>query len=507
MNTARKTHDSERPYEIAAPDPGALIESLRAFGYDLGTALADLVDNSIAAKSRNIWIDATWAGQHTTISVTDDGAGMSPQDLLQAMRPGSKGPSEARAPEDLGRFGLGLKTASFSQCRKLTVRSKTAETPAAQYCWDLAYVAKCGEWRVLTGTDMESERHLLRLGDLSCGTAVLWEELDRLVAGDDVEDAKAQNVFLSRLEEAKCHLAMVFHRYLRGQRCIRLYVNSRPVEPWDPFLEAHPATQPKPREPLGPAGHEIYVSPFILPHHSKLSTDEHTSGGGLRGWNALQGFYVYRNRRLLVAGDWLGLGYQKEEHCKLARIRIDIPNSLDEEWAIDVRKATAHPPKAIRHDLKRIAKLTREGAADIYRHRGKVIARARSAPDVFLWANKRKHGKHYYRINREHPLVADAIAAQPHKGKTLRALLRCLEETVPVPLIVINQAESPDGQSVPFEGVPAEEILSVMQEVLESLVRSGLPLDRALSRLSVMEPFDRYVEFISILREKWEDNK
>lgn len=500
-----ENHAKEQQYEIALPNPSALIESLRAFGYDLKTALSDLIDNSIAARSVNIWIDASWAGSQSTLCITDDGEGMTQAELLEAMRPGSRNPREIRVPEDLGRFGLGLKTASFSQCRRLTVRSKKRESQSAQYCWDLDYVSECGEWRVLKESRRESEKHLSRLNDLSAGTAVLWEDMDRLVASDDTEDAQSHDVFLDRLEKVKCHIAMVFHRFLKGRDSVRIYINDRQIEPWDPFLESHLATQRQPEEVLIVDGQQIHITPFVLPHNSKLTADEHSSAAGPRGWNSHQGFYVYRNRRLLVSGDWLGLGFQKEEHYKLARIQVDIPNSLDDKWAIDVRKAMAHPPKSTIQDMKRIARLARQAAANIYRHRGKIIARQNSCADLFIWLHKRKHGKQFYRINRRHPLVIEALRTQPNDYTATRALFRLLEETVPVPLIVINQAEHPDTQSLPFDGAPPGDVLEVMEEILDALLRSGQSAEQAFERIAGMEPFDRFPEVLAILREKREN--
>jgi len=100
-------------------------ESLRAFGYDLPNAIADLVDNSILAEARNIWIDFKCDGENSSICVTDDGNGMSEREMLDSMRPGSRNPLDTRDPKDLGRYGLGLKTASFSQCRRLTAPLQT----------------------------------------------------------------------------------------------------------------------------------------------------------------------------------------------------------------------------------------------------------------------------------------------------------------------------------------------------------------------------------------------
>ena len=108
----------------ATPEASSMIETFRSIGYNIETAIADIIDNSISAEAKNIWINFEWLGADTWLSIKDDGFGMNNEELIQAMRPGSKNPLEDRTDNDLGRFGLGLKTASFSQARKLSVISK-----------------------------------------------------------------------------------------------------------------------------------------------------------------------------------------------------------------------------------------------------------------------------------------------------------------------------------------------------------------------------------------------
>src|SRR5437016_4415683 len=170
-----KSTDTDE-YDFAPPRADAMIESLRAFGYDLPTAIADLIDNSISAESKNIWINFEWNGADSFVTIRDDGRGMSESDLLGAMRPGSRNPLEARDPRDLGRFGLGLKTASFSQCRRLVVRSKTTNSKiSATRCWDLDFVAFKNKWLLIREAGTASEKRLGRLNGLAHGTVVLWE--------------------------------------------------------------------------------------------------------------------------------------------------------------------------------------------------------------------------------------------------------------------------------------------------------------------------------------------
>ena len=358
-------------------------------------------------------VDFHWDGSGSYVTVADDGRGMTEVELHQAMRPASRNPRELRDSKDLGRFGLGLKTASFSQCRRLAVRSRSRDHEPATRCWDLDYIEETDEWRLLKKVDTASDSHLGDLARLKSGTVVLWEKLDRIV-GEDVEpgDRRQHSRFLELIEEVKKHLGMVFHRFLAGRRPLKIYLNGSAdihrIRPWDPFLEGEEATQELPSERLQCRGSEILVRPFVLPHHTKMIPDAHRDAAGIAGWNEHQGFYIYRNQRLLVAGSWLGLGFAKEEHHKLSRIQVDIPNTLDADWDIDVKKSRARPPAPLRDDLKRIARLTRRQAEEVYRHRGKLDAKRNSAPHVFAWQSLRKGGRTHYLINREHPLVKRA---------------------------------------------------------------------------------------------------
>ena len=200
----KQTEDSERKEPLAS----SLIPSLRSVGYSLSTAVADILDNSIAASSRNIWVRAEWDGESSFFSVTDDGCGMTEAALAEAMRWGSRSPQEPRAPNDMGRFGLGLKTASFSQCRRLAVLSKTRSSDPAVRCWDLDYIISCRDWMLLRSVDRNTMSLLKLAPDSPSGTVVLWQRLDRVVpSGTRGDNKKAQARFLQQLEDVKKHLA------------------------------------------------------------------------------------------------------------------------------------------------------------------------------------------------------------------------------------------------------------------------------------------------------------
>jgi hypothetical protein len=477
-----------------------MIESLRAFGYDLPTALADLIDNSITAGAKRIWIDFHWDGANSAVTIRDDGRGMNETELIAAMRPGSRNPLELREADDLGRFGLGLKTASFSQCRWMTVGSKCKTSGASLRCWDLDYVAECDDWRLLRDAPDGAARHLKALQQMTSGTVVVWQKLDRLVSEAAASSAAAQNHFHAAIDEVKHHLAMTFHDYLTGRGALQILINDHRLSGWDAFLSDHDATQCVAEETVEWNGSEVKLTSYVLPHHTRLSAEEWERAGGPRGWNAHQGFYIYRNRRLLVAGDWLGLPFGKEEHYKLARIRVDLPNNTDAEWHLDVKKSSARLPDGLRDYLKRNANLTRKAASDVYRHRGKTIAKKPGAAKLHMWEQKTRRGKLFYSLNLEHPLIKSVLESSSEPG-AVKALLRLVQETVPVASIAINASEKPQEQAAPFERIATHKVQSVMKQVYRILCTSGRTPAEARSDLAQMEGFARFPELIATIDE------
>jgi len=490
--------DKTKLYDLAEPRADAMIQSLRAFGYDLPTAIADLIDNGISANAKNIWLTFHWSGTQSCIAIADDGHGMTEDGLVDAMRPGNRNPLEVRAPKDLGRFGLGLKTASFSQCQRMAVGTKTLETPVAVRTWDLEYVNASGEWRLLRGNPSDLGPFGNLLATQPSGTVVLWEKLDRVTAGTQADSEADQKRFLERVDETREHLAMVFHRFLEWRTGLRLWINGVRIKPWDPYLTGETATQLLTELELPLLGTQMQVKPYVLPHHSKLSGEAYAAAAGPKGWTAQQGFYVYRGKRLLAAGDWLGLGLRKEDHFKLARIQLDIPNSMDAEWEIDVKKSRAAPPAAVRQKLRQLAELTRRDAAAIYRHRGTRIVKG--SPELQrLWTQKVQHGRISYEVSREFPLVQDLIAIGGEVRRKVQALLDLIEETVPVPQILIDGAEHPDKHTKPFEHKPPARMQELMKEMYQGLLHTGLTRTEAKLRLAALEPFHHYPELLASL--------
>lgn len=472
-----------------------MIETFRAIGYGIEGAVADIVDNSISAGAKNVWINFEWRGSDTWIAIKDDGGGMTNDELVQAMTPGSKNPLDDRSSVDLGRFGLGLKTASFSQCRKLSVISRRIKQIPVFWTWDLDFVNQTGKWNLIKYLP-DNERLQAEINQLESGTIVLWNDLDRLVKDLKVGDEKALAKFLLIMELVKNHLAMVFHRFIESGR-LSLYFQDRLVDSWNPFLATQPATQPQPEEPL--QNGKVTCKGYVLPHKSKISNEIYKKAEGPKGWNEQQGFYIYRNQRLLLAGDWLGL-FRKEEHYKLARIQIDLPNSLDADWQIDIKKSIARPPIAVKDQLKAYAGTVRSIAVEVYRHRGKNVKQLPGQQFIPLWVDHKRGSKWFYKINREHPLIEEVknqAATKPNQA--IETLIRLIEETIPTKSIYIKEAEESESLGKPFEGMNHDEIRKLMKQVYDSLLAQGKRSEDAKSIIINLEPFNHFPEYIASL--------
>jgi Histidine kinase-, DNA gyrase B-, and HSP90-like ATPase len=440
------------------------VNSLRGLGYQPTTAVADLVDNSLTAGAANIAVEFIWDSSNSRVRVTDNGRGMSSAELIEAMRLG-RDPSATRSADDLGRFGLGMKTASLSQARVLTVCSKTAGHPSSTFRWDIDHVESLDYWDLQAGAAPGSEG-LLRLDDRLSGTIILWEKTDILLGGTD----KSIDALFEIAEAVSKHLSVVFHRFISDGR-VKITVNGATVSAWDPFMSNHPdcvVNGPQVLKDTGGA-HQIVVTGYVLPPRSRLSDDEYDRGGGPGGWIAQQGFYVYRADRLLVAGGWLGVGragkaWRIDPNFSLARISLDITNAADLDWGIDVRKSAATPPHGFRSPLRQIGEEIRRRSKSALRA-FRAAVRADAATDdgdgIPIWIALGTGPVPRFRINRRHPAVKDARDSIKSEPK-LRALLNLIDRDVPV------QPRSPGAPSP--TSVDANRILKETQ--IRQLVRT-----------------------------------
>lgn len=488
----------------APPSASSMIESLRGLGYSPATALADLIDNSISAGSSKVDLTFFWKGEHQYIAVKDNGCGMTSSELLNAMRLGYLNPLSERGKKDLGRFGLGLKTASFSQCRSLTVISKKKGHEPCSLRWDLDYLAADTQsrWKILEEPGKEAANLLPGFVEMEQGTLVVWEKLDRIItAGFSIDD------FLELTDSVESHLALTFHRFMQRERPeIVLTINGQKIKARDPFMQNHAATMSTPEDYVQTAGGKICLQGFVLPHKDMLSSQDISEMGDPANWTEHQGFYVYRNSRLLVAGSWLGLGrgrrWSKEEAYKLARIRVDIPNTADSDWKLDIRKSLASPPASVRKRLLLFAESIRNRARHVFAYRGEYKKRSPEGGEVEnIW--EVCHGKNEvrYHISRKHPAVESLLSADSRIRKSVEALLVLIENTVPVQRIWLDAAEGKDApRRMTHDSSPSDEMKEILLTVYKNkLMRGNCTPDEVRRQLLLSEPFSEFPELIASL--------
>lgn len=342
------------------PSARRLITSLRDMGYDFAAAVADVVDNSIEAHASKVAISVHFDGDESWVRIADNGDGMKPAQIREALRYGAE--REYDAKEALGKFGLGLKTASMSQCQRLTVASRSSADRADIYAhaWDLDHVINTNKWEILE-VDCRDRPQLLAEPLLeNTGTVVLWERLDRILGYKHPYGEMAKKRLSGMCRELEEHLAMVFHRYISGEagrRKVRLSVNGNPVRPWDPFVREEKET--KPLEPVtlrydhDGIGGDILIEPFVLPHQDHFSSPQaHAAAAGPFRWNRQQGFYIYRANRMIQSGGWSNLR-TLDEHTKLARVAVSFDPRLDEAFRINVAKMRVQLPQQLREQFEK----------------------------------------------------------------------------------------------------------------------------------------------------------
>lgn len=471
--------------EIAKPNPKSTINSYRSFGYNLSTAISDIIDNSISANADEIRLEYKWNGQNSFISICDNGIGMNKDELVLAMTPGSKDPEEERSEKDLGRFGMGLKTASFSQCKRLTCVAKREGGFAIKRCWDLDFINTEEEWQLL---DYVSDISFLeKLENQKSGTLVLWEKLDRIVGIAESNNESVKNAFYQEMIIVKHHLSLVFHKFIESRR-VKIFFQNTEIEGYNPFL-LNLNSKPEMGQPESFGNVEITY--FILPHMSEIGKTDYENSGGSLGWFQEQGFYIYRGDRLLVAGDWLGLE-KKRDYSKLARIAVNFTNANDFNWHLDIKKSTATPPIEIKKELSRIAKIAIMKSAKIYNWRGqKTVSENRNTNHEPLWTDeKTREGIKKYKINRKHPIIKSLLE---ENNKLAGKALKLLEENVPIELILSNQNEDPAFHELEKQvEMPSDDLINLAVELYKINVSQGVPKELAKQQIMSSTPFNLY---------------
>ncbi len=354
------------------PSAARLTESLRDIGYDFPAAIADIVDNSIMAGASRVDIVIEFDGEESSVMIADDGQGMSANGLIEALRYGSR---RAYSPRDLGRYGLGLKTASLSQCRSVTVISGRASGAGrtAMRTLDLDLIAEWDEWLVVEPRlDPAVARARGRLTDGS-GTVVIWRKLDRVLPEKRPDGGWARRRLEALAGKTVEHLGIVFHRYLEGLqgRDLVVTVNGEKVQPWNPFAPGEPFRTALPLQrfevAVGDVSGTVSLQRYVLPARDQFSSAEQFENlSGPLNWNRQQGFYIYRADRLVQWGGWNGIR-GIDEHTKLARAALDFNTDLDSVFNINVAKMRVAIPPQIRQMLERPINELCAQADDVYR--------------------------------------------------------------------------------------------------------------------------------------------
>ncbi len=370
------------------PSARRLIRSLRDIGYEFVDAVADIVDNSIEAEATIISITLTFEGEDSYLTIADNGVGMSSKEIQEALRFGSnRAYGDA---DDLGRYGLGLKTASLSQCERLTVSARRGEERARinSFCWDLDHIETTNRWEILKVDSEYLKNEVWRHLHETTGTVVTWERLGRLLGYKYPSGEYARRQVEQMAQSLKLHLGMVFHRFLSGEihgKRIAIYINDERVSPWDPYSrgELHTQKLEQIHIPLDfdDGIYNVRVKPYILPPQSLYSSPKaHLQASGPGKWNKQQGLYIYRSNRIIQAGGWSGLR-TSDEHTKLLRIAVFIPSQLDELFQVNVAKKHLTLPRELRSALLKEIQPMVQRAQEAYRD--KTVSPASAAiPDA-----------------------------------------------------------------------------------------------------------------------------
>lgn len=468
------------------PFAPSLIESMRSLGYSFSSAIADLIDNSISAAASQIDIISD-PGMNPTLVILDDGHGMTKEKLYEAMRYGSSNPLENRDENDLGRFGLGLKSASLSQCRKLVVVSKSGENVCA-YSWDLDYVVEKGAWMLkgYSEDEIDGFPYISKLKEKEYGTYVYLSEFDRIKEAT----GNLSETFNKCLDDMNNHLALVFHRFIEEGLIIR--INNLPIEGRDPFLSYHRATQKKKETPVYINGEKIVLKPYILPHMSKLNNEDLEKVGGKENLRTDQGFYVYRNKRLIIWGTWFRLE-RKDELNKLARVRVDIPNSLDYMWSIDIKKSTATLPDIIKKNMYAAVYDSVLSSESVHTYRGR---KEKTKDDIdYIWERVKVRDGYEYVINRDIPQIKVLEETlDTSQVKLFDSVIKALEESFPVAALYVDAAKGNiEEKKTDEEPDVVEAIWNDLQIQIEYVRRNNLAVLEYYKAFMKVEPYCNYV--------------
>lgn len=474
------------------PSANILINSMRSIGYSFETAVSDIIDNSISANATNIEVIFPNSNDEEYICICDNGCGMSYNELFDAMKYGSTNKFFNRNNQDLGRFGLGLKTSSFSQCRKLTVISKK-DSIYSGFTWDLDYLLdnNSSKWTI----QEHSLEELIKmpnfdfLKNICSGTIVIWQNFDIIKKSSKKPIFMELTKYQKKLET---HLSLIFHRFL--SKGITIKINNYSLIPLDPFLENHNKTTVKNEITLNIEDNhnierKITIQPYILPYQKYMSEKDFFKAGGKEKYTSMQGFYIYRNERLIIYGTWFNR--PKSELSKYARIRVDIPNTLDDIWEIDIKKQRAKIPSSIEHKLNNVINDVIGSSKRVQSYRGRKI---NANPNIeYIWQRKEVRGGFEYSLNRDTQLFSILKNSLDSDTWSKIDKIFCeIEKNLPYHQIYLDEAENKVINLVQSNNERENEVENLAKFLINMALDKNISKDKIIEDLFLSEPFSNY---------------
>lgn len=327
------------------PHASRTADGFRDTGYQLHTAISDIIDNSVEHEAKNIEIFLEQdVRSGITLQIFDDGEGMSKEELLAAMQYGAERKGKKG---NLGKFGLGLKTASTAFADMLTVISRRKNKDNLYTaCWDLDHIRKVNDWEMTfrKSSDSEIKEYERRLKGKG-GTLVKWDKCGRIFSGDSQDEVKDKKRLQSHIKKTQFHIRQTFQRFLdhkdKRARSLNISINGEPVKHWDPFVLREKKTKDAGSKKIkveglenGPG--ELEIKFYILPRKEEFSSGDSYEEAQVRP--AYQGIYVYRENRMIHGPDWLDL-FSRDTHYQLCRVEMSFDSRLDYAFRVDLKKS------------------------------------------------------------------------------------------------------------------------------------------------------------------------